>query len=77
MTIQQLKAAHRAVPFRPFTVHMTDGRSFRVPHPDFLFMSPTGRTVIICEEGEAEDFSILDLLLMTEIEWSQASTSRP
>ena len=73
MTIQRLRAAHRAIPFRPFNVSMADDRSFHVPHPDFLFMSPTGRTVIICEEKE--DFSILDLLQMTEIQ--TASTPSP
>ena len=74
MTIQQLRAAHRATPFESFTVHMADGRSFNVPHPDFLSMSPTGRTVIIYQEDE--NFSILDLLLMTEIEMNQTSTRR-
>ncbi len=74
MTVQQLRAAHRAPPFRPFTVHMADGRSFHVPHPDFLFMSPTGRTVIICQEDE--EFSILDLLLMTEIQMTQTTASK-
>jgi len=52
MTIQQLRAEQRATPFRPFTVHMADGHAFRVPHPDFLSMSPTGRTVIIYQEDE-------------------------
>ena len=66
MTIQQLRATQKAAPFRPFHVHMADGRHFAVPHPDFLFMSPSGRTVIICEADD--EFSILDLLLMTEIE---------
>ena len=65
MTIQQLRTAHHTAPFRPFTVHMADGRSFHVPHPDFLSMSPTGRTVIIYREND--EFSVLDLLLMTEI----------
>lgn len=74
MTIQQLRAAHRAAPFRPFSIHMADGRVFPVPHPDFLSMSPSGRTVIVYQEGE--DFSILDLLLMTEIEMSPVSNSR-
>lgn len=74
MTIQQLRAAHRAAPFKPFTIHMADGRAFHVPHPDFMFMSPTGRTVIICQEND--EFSILDLLLMTEIEMTDKSTSR-
>lgn len=74
MTIQQLRAAHRAAPFRPFTVYMADGRSFHVPLPDFLFMSPTGRTVIICQEDD--EFSILDLLPMTEIQMVERTESR-
>ncbi len=74
MTIQQLRATHKAAPFRPFYVHMADGRQFSVPHPDYLFMSPSGRTVIICEEGD--DFSILDLLLMTEIEMAPTNASK-
>ena len=74
MTVQQLRAAHRAAPFRPFTVHMADGRSFDVSHPDFLSMSPTGRTVIIYQQDE--EMSILDLLLMTEIRTAQPATPR-
>jgi hypothetical protein len=74
MTIQQLRAAHRAAPFQPFTVHMADGRSFHVPHPDFLSMSPTGRTVIIYQDDD--EFSILDLLLMTEIQKVSAESSK-
>jgi hypothetical protein len=72
MTIQQLRAAHRATPFRPFTIHMADGRTFSVPHPDFLSMSPSGRTVIVYQEDD--NFSILDLLIM--IEMSPAASSR-
>lgn len=73
MTVQQLRNAHRATPFRPFTIRMADGRSFHVPHPDFLSMSPTGRTVIVYQDDE--EFSILDLLLMTEIEMSAPSSA--
>lgn len=73
MNVQKLRTAHRATPFRPFTIYMADGRSFHVPHPDFLSMSPTGRTVIIYQDND--DFSILDLLLMTEIEMSSPSSA--
>jgi hypothetical protein len=66
VTIQQLDNAHRAQLFRPFTIHMGDGRALEVPHPEFLSRSPTGRTVIVY--GNDDDFSILDLLLLTEIE---------
>lgn len=74
MTVQQLRAAWRAAPFRPFTLHMADVRSFAVPHPDFLSMSPTGRTVIVYQEDD--EFSILDLLVMTEISFPKAAASR-
>jgi hypothetical protein len=46
---------------------MGDGRVFHVKHPDYISKSPSGRTVIIYGEHE-DEFSILDLLLMTEIQ---------
>jgi len=75
VTVQQLRAALHGMPFRPFTFHMGDGRSFHVPHSDFLSMSPTGRTVIVYQQDD--DFSIFDLLLMTEIEFSKPAASKP
>jgi hypothetical protein len=74
MTIEQLRSAHRAAPFRPFTIRMADGRTFSVDHPDFLSMSPSGRTVIVYHPDESH--SIVDLLLMTEIEFAPTSSSR-
>lgn len=73
MTIEQLRKVHNANPFRPFTLHCADGRSFFVPHRDFLSHSPVGRTVIVYGEG-SDDFSILDMLLVTEIEMHNGSS---
>lgn len=73
MTAEQLRAVRDANPFRPFTVYLADGRSVRVPHRDFLSMSPGGRTVIVYQSGEA--FSIIDLLLVTELAVDAASSS--
>jgi len=66
MTIEQLRNVHQARPFRPFTLHLADGRSLHVPHNEFLSHSTTGRTVIVHESGES--FSIIDFLLVTRIE---------
>jgi hypothetical protein len=74
MTVQQLRAAQRAAPFKPFTIRMADGRSFRIPHPDFLAMSPTGRTAFIFEADD--ETHIVDLLLMTELETTQSSSTQ-
>ena len=65
MTSEQMRAAREAHPFRPFTLRMTDGRSFRIPHRDYVSVSPGGRTVIVYQADES--FSILDLLLATEL----------
>jgi hypothetical protein len=72
MTFQQLDNVHRARPFRPFAIHIADDRRFRVSHPEFLSRSPAGRTIIV--HGNDERFSILDLLLVTEIEVDRAGS---
>ncbi|MCC6678768.1 MAG: hypothetical protein IT436_16675 [Phycisphaerales bacterium] len=67
MTIDQLRQHHRAAPFRPFILHLTDGRSFRVDHPEFLSITGGGRTVIV-GYSDRDAIEILDLLLVTSIE---------
>jgi hypothetical protein len=66
MTVEQLNNVHHARPFRPFTIHMGDGRSFYVKHPDFLSRSPSGRTIVV--HSDDDSFNILDMLLVTEFE---------
>ena len=69
MTIQQLDKAHQARPFVPITLLMADGRSYHVPHPEFMARSPTGRTVTVYEPDDTA--SLLDLLLMTSIQFGR------
>jgi len=66
MTTEQFTNTLRQSPFRPFTIRMADGRAFDVAHPDFVARSPSGRTVIVF--GEGDSYSVLDLLLMSELE---------
>jgi len=66
MTIEQSRATIRQQPFRAFTIHMVDGRVFPVAHPDFVAVSPTGRTVIVFQPDDSH--SVVDLLLMSELE---------
>jgi len=66
MTTDQFTNVLHQAPFRPFTIHMADGRAFYVSHPDFVARSKTGRTVIVF--GDGDDYSVLDLLLMSELE---------
>jgi hypothetical protein len=65
MTIEQLDNAHKAQPFKPFTVHLADGTRHRVRHPELLWRTPGGRTIFISLGGER--VAIVDLLLVTKI----------
>lgn len=66
MTIEQLRAMHRAEPFRPFLIHLADGRTVGVPHREFLSHSPSGRTIIVYHGDDS--FTVIDLLLVTALE---------
>ncbi|MEE9295950.1 MAG: hypothetical protein V3W34_13440 [Phycisphaerae bacterium] len=66
MTIEQLRQMHHARPFRPFRVHMADGRHLDVDHPEFLAHTPAGRTIMVARPDES--FEVIDLLLVTSLE---------
>ena len=67
MTIHSLKKMIHAVPFKPFTIRLADGRGVEVPHPDFIGITGGGRTLFVGDETE-DEFSIVDLLLVTQLE---------
>jgi hypothetical protein len=66
MTVEQLRAVREANPFRPFTIHLADGRQLAVPHRDFVSQSPSGRTIIVYRGDES--FNVVDLYLVTDLE---------
>ena len=66
MTTDQLRQLWRAEPFRPFTIHLADGRNVPVRHAEFLMPSPSGRTVIVYQPNDS--FNVIDLLLVTDLE---------
>ena len=65
MTLEQLRRFHQARPFHPFDIHLADGRSLPVASPEFLAITPPGRTIGVgLAEGTIE---IVDLLLVTSL----------
>ena len=66
MKAEDIRKLQDAVPFRPFSLVLADGRAFRVPHPDFLSVSPKGTGLSLwAEDGSIE--CILDTALVAEI----------
>ena len=72
MTIDQIRTLHQAKPFKPFTIHVADGASYEVRHPENLMQSLGGRTLAVSAEGDA--VVIIDLLLVTRVTLSNGST---
>ena len=71
MSIDQVRRLYQAVPFRPFVMHLADGREIPVVHRDFIMASPNGRDVIVYQPDNS--FNIIDLALVTAL----AGTSAP
>ena len=66
MTIQRVRELYEAQPFRPFVMHLADGRNITVHHPDFVASAPSGRTLVVFQPDDS--MSIVDLYLVTELE---------
>ncbi len=65
MTVEQLRRTLQATPFQPFDIHLADGRSLPVQHPEMLAITPPGRTIgVALADGTIE---IVDLLLVTSL----------
>jgi hypothetical protein len=67
MTIEQLRTAYNAQPFRPFVMHLADCREISVHHREFIMTSPSGRTVVVMQPDDT--VNIIDLLLVTDLEF--------
>ena len=67
MTIERLREAYEAQPFRPFALHLADGREIPVLHREFILALPSGRTVVVCQPDDT--LNIIDLLLVTDLEF--------
>ena len=75
MQMRELRSIYKAEPFDPFTMHLADGREVRVKHPDFIALSPVGRSVVVYDEEGA--FDVIDLLLVVSVEVSDGKSRAP
>jgi hypothetical protein len=75
MTIEQLRQLHSARPFKPFDIHLADGRTLSVEHPELLAMSPSGRVIHV---GHPDDtFETIDMILVVSLKpWPNGTHRR-
>lgn len=52
MIIKSIRELNEAVPFAPYEIRMASGVRHRVPHPDFVLISPKGSYIIVVDQDE-------------------------
>ena len=68
MLVDNFDELWQARPFRPFSVHMADGRSILVRSPEFAWHAPAHRIVWIAEGAGDARVRMVDLHLVTSLE---------
>lgn len=63
-TMDQVRRAMHAAPFKPFTVYLTDGRAFFVKHPDFVSISTNGREMVVHDD---DGMHLIDMRAVVEV----------
>lgn len=66
MIIEQVRNFYDAQPFKPFVMHLADGREIPVNGREMMASAPNGRTIIVYQPGSS--FNVVDLLLVTDLE---------
>jgi len=72
MTGEQLQKQMRIQPFKAFQLHLADGRTLKVDHPEFLLYVPGMRTCVVADL-DGGGYDIVDLLLITSIRVSEGN----
>jgi len=65
VTAEQVKKAREKAPFKPFTIYLSHQRRFQIPHQDFMWVVPGGRTIGIADQSGAVE--IIDLIDVTSL----------
>ncbi len=69
MKVEKVRELMHAAPFQPFTIHAADGRALHIPHPDFIAIMGTGRTVFVTSPIEQmPSYFMVDVPLITQLE---------
>jgi hypothetical protein len=75
MNIVNLQAVVKSVPFQPFTIHTSDGRKFRVPHPEFVAFAPSGEAIVVHQVDDTESVIAFSMIQLLEIHPTETEDS--
>ncbi len=77
MTTIQVKELWQAKPFKPFIIHLEDGRKLAVKRPEFMWLPPGGRTIVVAQgSAEEDEITMTDVGIVTELTVGNGSRRR-
>jgi hypothetical protein len=62
VTLDAIREARDATPFKPFIIRTADGHDFRVPNHDSLLVAEKGKTIIVVTEDQKFHILATDLV---------------
>ncbi len=68
MKAESLREVVRAQPFRPFSLILANGERLPVPHPEWVWLLPAGRTIGWSDQDERVKLLDVGLLLGVEMD---------
>lgn len=68
MNVDRLLEFMRASPFVPFSVLLPNGDKMRVKHPDFLWVHPDRRTIVVVAENGQTRFLSHQMVVGVELD---------
>jgi hypothetical protein len=74
MNVKVLRELHGQRPFVAFTLTLADGRKLKVPHNEFLSISPNGRSAMLFHPDDS--FTLIDLLMVTSLDVNERTRPR-
>ena len=69
MNVKALRELRWKDPFKPFRLHISDGRNIPVDRAEYMAISPAGRAIFVWERDES--YHVVDIPMITEFEYSE------
>ena len=76
MKADEIRKLLHVQPFRPFFIHVADGGRLLVKHEDFVALSPSGREMLVYRHDKADEYQVVDILLVTRLEMAARNGAR-
>jgi hypothetical protein len=75
VNLDQLKTRSMQGGFRPFALHLSDGRKFDVPHPEFILLGK-GVVAVLRKDGLIETVDALHIVSVEALSVAGGKRSR-